>query len=239
MKYEQGKKITDNCQFKKGKKYMDKYEDMFEFSHIGETGSPYFKDEGQGYDASESEYNCIGFACNDFYEAIEVTPELPAEGLVVHKKLGSIVYRTSKATGYGFSKYGTFENYNDSSTIWSFKHYPEDWRLPTPEEESKFIELLKKECERRGLYEDTKIKECLFQVNDPIINTGHYWLCKNSESVWNKNGCIFDKGKFAEPLEEKEEILEEKEETTTLDDKIKELIELGRSKGLKINVTFE
>ena len=78
MKYEKGKKITDNCQFKKGKKYMTDSEELFEFSHIGETGSPYFKDEGQGkvYHKEESEYNCIGFGTSDFYEAIEVQ-ELP------------------------------------------------------------------------------------------------------------------------------------------------------------------
>ena len=72
MKYEKGKKITDNCQFKKGKKYISEYDSVFTFSHIGEDGGKYFKDEGQDYYyKKESEYNCIGFGTTDFYEAIE------------------------------------------------------------------------------------------------------------------------------------------------------------------------
>ena len=232
MKYEKGKKITDNCQFKKGNKYIFGSGGVFEFSHIGKSGSPYFIDEGQGYYASEKEYGCIGFASTDFYEAIEVTPELPAEGLVVYKESSTIVYRTGQSTGYGFFNDGTFENYNDNNdcTTWNFKNFPEEWRPATLEEELKFTELLKKECERRGLYRDTKVKECVFHGNNPNVNKFSYCSCKTLESVWNTNGCIFYKGKFAEPLEEK---------PTPLDDKIKELIELGRSKGLKINVTFE
>ena len=234
MKYEKGKKITDNCQFKKGKKYMDEYENMFEFSHIGENSKPYFKDEGQGYYTDEDEYNCVGFACTDFYEAIEVTSELPEEGLVVSKGTKAIIYRTGQDKGYGFypnAGYDLSENYN-------FDIMPQLWRPATPEEESKFIELLKKECERRGLYDDTKIKAHA-NNNTKGCNYGDYNAVYAADSAWNKNGCIFEEGKFAEPLEEKEEILGEKEEATNLDDKIKELIELGRSKGLKINVTFE
>ena len=225
MKYEKGKKITDVCQFKKGKKYISECGVVFEFSHIGEMGTKYFKDEGQGYGITESEYNCIGFIWTNFYEAIEVAPELPNEGLVVHKELGSIIYRTGWNLGYGFEN----GNYYIRNT-WTFGTTPKAWRPATAEEKSKFIKLLKEECERRGLFIDTKIKECLFPENSNKINTGYYVPCENLESVWNRNGCIFHKGKFAEPLEEEEEILEEK---------IKELIELGKSKGLKINVTFK
>ena len=228
MKYEFGKKITDNCQFKKGKKYVSQSGVLFEFSHIGENGSPYFKDEGQGVStARENEYNCIGFNKGvNFYEAIEVAPELPAEGLVVRKNTKTIIYRTGQSKGYGFNKDGVY----DTGDNWTFGIAPEVWRPATLEEELKFTELLKKECERRGLYEDTKIKECLIHGNDSNVNKGFYGLVETSYTIWNKNGCIFEEGKFAEPLEE---------ENTTLDDKIKELIELGKSKGLKVNVTFE
>ena len=223
MKYEKGKKITDNCQFKKGKKYISNLDEVFEFSHIGETGSPYFKSEGKRYLKAESEYNCIGFHRGVFYEAIEVQ-ELPDEGLVASKTGMNLVYRTGKTSGYGFSlEY--YRNHKD----WSFISNPKLWRPATKEEEAKFIELLKKECERRGLFEDTKIKEHADNVPVGYLNKGEYLTCFGLDSAWNKNGCIFHKGEFAEPLEE----------TTTLSDKITELIELGRSKGLKINVTIE
>jgi hypothetical protein len=78
MKYKKGKKITDKCQFKKGKKYLCGNDELFEFSHIGECGNPYFKDEGQSpYLKTKSEYNCIGFSFRiSFYEAIEVAKTL-------------------------------------------------------------------------------------------------------------------------------------------------------------------
>ena len=221
MKYEKGKKITDDCQFSKGRKYITAFGELFEFSHLGKGGDKYFRLEGYDYMKIATEYNST-----DFYEAIEVTPELPDEGLVVHKTSGAIIYRTGKETGYGFGYMGY--NIDDD---WTFDTVPEDWRPATPEEELKFTELLKEECERRGLYEDTKIKECLIHGNKHGVNTGYFDSCESSYRVWNKNGCIFNEGKFAEPLEE--------EETTTLDAKIKELIEWGKSKGLKVNVTFE
>lgn len=45
MKYKKGKKITDDYQFKKGKKYVVEHDEVFEFSHIGEDGGIYFKTE--------------------------------------------------------------------------------------------------------------------------------------------------------------------------------------------------
>ena len=76
MKYEKGKKITDVSQFNKGQKYIFGGGEVFEFSHIGKSGNPYFIDEGQGYCAIEDECNCIGFLMSNFYEAIEVTTTL-------------------------------------------------------------------------------------------------------------------------------------------------------------------
>ena len=158
-----------------------------------------------------------------------LTPELPAEGLVVYKENENcIIYRTGNGTGYGF-KYGRYKTVEDenSNERWSFKSYPEKWRPATPEEATKFNELLKKECERRGLYEDTKIKA---HANDfKASNLGDYESLFDVCVAYNKNGCIFQDGKFAEPLAEDQ----------TLDTKIKELIKLGKEKGLKINVTFE
>ena len=220
MKYEKGKKITDNCQFKKGKKYISQGGLLFTFSHISGDGGKYFKDEGQGFTSDKSEYNCIGFDDTNFYEAIE---KLPDEGLVVYKEEDVIIYRTGEKTGYGFSR-GKYKHDSD----WSFGVNQKVWRAATEEEEDKFIELLKKECERRGLFEDTKIKASAHGGTNNI-NRFKFRITTALDSAYNKNGCIFHKGKFAEPLEE----------TTTLSDKITELIELGRSKGLKINVTIE
>ena len=219
MKYEKGKKITDDCQFKKGEKYISKYGEVFEFSHIGKSGDKYFKLDGYDYMKIVTEYNST-----DFYEAIEATPELPTEGLVVHKKSGAIIYRTGEESGYGF-EHGDYYIRNH----WTFGAFPEEWRPATPGEERKFIELLKKECERRGLCEDTKIKA---HANNNIesYNNRVYRTLYTAYIAWNTNGCIFHNGKFAKPLEE---------ENTTIDAKIKELIEWGKSKGLKVNVTFE
>ena len=204
MKYEKGKKITDNCQFKKGRKYMTDSGEVFEFSHIGENGAPYFKDEGQAYYASEREYNCIGFSTTKFYEAIEVQ-ELPDEGLVVSKSSKAIIYKTGEETGYGFYPISGY----DVCQVYNFKHSPENWRKATPGEETKFIELLQKECERRGLHEDTKIKAHVGEVENNELNKGIYVPVFQSTYAWSKNGRIFKDGKFAEPLEEEETAIEE------------------------------
>ena len=268
MKYEKGKKITDNYQFKKGRKYMTDSGEVFEFSHIGENGAPYFKDEGQAYYASEKEYNCIGFDTTDFYEAIEVQ-ELPDEGLVVYKENGTIVYRTGKGTGYGFFNYRSFKIVEDNDYIgtWTFEDFPENWRQATPEEETKFIDLLRKECERRWLFKDTKIKSHA-SGNMLNLNSGNFRAGFDVDLAYNKNGLIFKDGKFAEPLEEDSEIeaievngkeylteeallqrfkekgfglykIEEREKEINLTDEALKLQELAKNKGFKLVLTFE
>lgn len=130
--------------------------------------------------------------------------QLPEEGLLVHKE-GTIVYRTGKRTGYGFDSNEDYEilNSEDCDKVgWTFNNFPEEWRKANKQEEEKFIEMLKKECDKRGLFEDTKLSECGINNSTGAVNKGIYGVTLTSHEAWNKNGQIFYRGKFATPLKE-------------------------------------
>lgn len=82
---------------------------------------------------------------------------------------------------------------------------PEMWREATKEEVKKFFEshLIKIYGED---WIDVKVKECLHFKDEPKVNTGGFKVCivKTYEGwkVWNKNGCLFKGGEWAEVLEE-------------------------------------
>ena len=146
--------------------------------------------------------------------------ELPDVGLVVADD-GSLIYRTGKKSGYGFNR-GKYENYD----FWTFKSRPHDWRKATLAEKEQFIELLKKEAERRGLHADAKLKTCLANGENPKNNNG-YTVNFLPYSAWNKNGRIFHNGEWAEPL------------GNDLSEQIEELKEKAKELNLKITVTIE
>ena len=157
----------------------------------------------------------------DQYERWTEKNNLPDVGLVVTNN-GSIIYRTGNKSGYGFTC-GIYE----TSDFWTFKSRPHDWRKATQEEEQKFIELLKKEAERRGLGEDSKIKECLFGTPINSTNKNNFQPDFTLREAWNKNGCIFQYGEWAEPLK------------NDLSEQIDELKEKAKELNLKITVTIE
>lgn len=126
--------------------------------------------------------------------------ELPEEGLLVSER-GALIYRTGESSGYGF--YGDYVNDND----WSFIELPKVWRKATKQEEEKFIEMLKIECEKRGLYEDTKIEKHADGTSLTFPDRMEYEPTFNSKAGWNKNGQIFYKGKFATPRKQEETTL--------------------------------
>lgn len=127
--------------------------------------------------------------------------QLPEEGLLVSKN-GTIVYRTGELSGYGFYSNGNYENLDGELGEWTFDGYIVQWRKATKQEEEKFIEMLKKECEKRGLFEDTKLSECGINNSVGAVNKGIYGVTLTSHEAWNKNGRIFYKGEFAKPLKE-------------------------------------
>lgn len=123
--------------------------------------------------------------------------QLPEEGLLV-SKFGTLAYRLSGSLGYGFS-HGQQSCYLFNNK-WRFS-LDNHWKPATLEQEEEFVEMLKKECERRGLYEDTKI-EAHVQGYGEYLNTNHFYPNANLKAIYNKNGQIFYKGKFATPLKE-------------------------------------
>lgn len=80
-----------------------------------------------------------------------------------------------------------------------------EWREATKEQVLKFF--AKHLIERYGEdWRDVKVKECLHFKDEPKVNTGFYstYIRKSSNEwrVWNKNGCLFKDGKWAEVLGE-------------------------------------
>lgn len=130
-------------------------------------------------------------------EPVEVKQELPENGLLVHES-GSIIYRTSLMGGFGFDFLGEYIP-NDN---WTFALTPNDWHTATPQEQDKFIKLLEAEAEKRGLWENTKIKGHADNTLSYQVNEGEWDAIFHLTSAWNKNGQIFHKGTWAEPLYE-------------------------------------
>lgn len=97
---------------------------------------------------------------------------------------------------------GNYENLDGELGEWTFDGYIAQWRKATKQEEEIFIEMLKKECESRGLYEDTKIEKHADGTSLTFPDRLEYEPAFNSKKGWNKNGQIFYKGKFATPRKE-------------------------------------
>lgn len=131
-----------------------------------------------------------------------LSKKLPEEGLLVSRS-GSLVYRLSGDSGYGF----TFSRQSEYClSNWGFSVYGY-WQPATLEQEERFIEMIKKECESRGLFEDTKIEyHAKDSASQGLLNQGVYSWESNCKKVWNKNGVIFYKGNFATPRKEKSDL---------------------------------
>ncbi len=124
-----------------------------------------------------------------------IKKELPESGLLV-SKLGCLIYRIGEDIGYGFDSRGVFSNYD----TWSFIVFPKHWKPATPEDESKFVKLLKAEAEKRGLGVDAKIKGHADNTLRYPMNDGKWNAMFNLTSGNNKNGRIFHNGIWAQPL---------------------------------------
>lgn len=135
---------------------------------------------------------------NELHVLEPLKEQLPEEGVLVND-FGSLVYKLPDGSGYGFA-FG-----NQSDYLFN-KHWGFDadglWKPATEEQEKKFVEMLKIECESRGLYEDTKIENHADGTSLTFPDRLEYEPAFNSEKAWNKNGQIFYKGKFATPRKE-------------------------------------
>lgn len=133
----------------------------------------------------------------DKYELKHFQPikkELPESGLLVCNN-GVIAYRLEGEKGFGFD-----ENDFLNNEYWSFETDPKVWRAATPEEEAKFIKLLKAEAEKRGLGVDAKIKG--HADGTPLRDPDYMGVTPGFklDMGWNKNGKIFYNGIWAQPL---------------------------------------
>lgn len=163
-------------------------------------------------------------------ELYMLKPVLPEEGLLV-SNVGSLVYKLSDGSGYGFSYNDDFRYYFNKD--WSFETNPKQWSKATKEDREKFVKLLKKECKKRGLFEDTKIEKHANGSTLSFSAQTEFTPSFNSMQAWNKNGLIFYKGKFATPLKEESTL----EQVTNIPDvmyspilaKIEHINDLGKS----------
>lgn len=134
---------------------------------------------------------------DELYMLEPIKEKLPEEGLLVHKDC-SLVYKLSDGSGYGFFL-GRQSNYS-SDNSWNFSS-ADNWKPATPDQKKKFVEMLKIECEKRELFEDTNI-EAHADGSGAFLNTNAFKPSAITTEIYNKNGQIFHKGKFATPLEE-------------------------------------
>lgn len=110
-----------------------------------------------------------------------------------------VISRTEYGKNLGFTNLGDAFRYDLRCSI------PLAWREATEEEVVKFFEryLIKRYGED---WIDVKVKECLHFKDGSKVNTGGFKVCivKTYEGwkVWNKNGCLFKGGGWAEVLEE-------------------------------------
>lgn len=105
-----------------------------------------------------------------------------------------VINRKGDEGNYGFNPDGEFQ-YGLCCSI------ADEWQeIP----ESEAIALLEKECVKRygDGWRDVKIKESIYYDTNTPINSGRFVDYILSHAIWNRNGCIFYNGKWAEKLEE-------------------------------------
>jgi|SRR5690554_6207739 len=158
-----------------------------------------YQKEFEEYAKNKYPHRRLNFSIGEEFLEHKFPKELPKEGLLVGKA-GSLVYKLSDGSGYGFGLGKQFMYFFNSNWDFSIDGY---WKPATPEQEKKFIEMLKKESESRGLYEDTKIENHADGTSLIEADCMEVTPRFSSTSGYNKNGQIFYKGKFATPRKEK------------------------------------
>jgi predicted transcriptional regulator len=191
------------------------------YNDNGEKRKVVYKHDKLQEVVAEINHEHIDVFDNSQYEEWTEESELPSAGLLVSEN-EILIYRTGEKNGYGFNSDKEWDKGK-----WSFKSIPHKWRPATQEEEEKFIKLLKKEAERRGLFAATKIKECLIYNQSDVVNKNNFEPREFMDMIWNQHGCIFDSGEWTEPLEDE------------LSLQIEQLKQKAKELNLKITVTIE
>jgi hypothetical protein len=91
--------------------------------------------------------------------------------------------------------------------------------LMTPQE---IESMLWKEAEKRGIGKDTKLEECILYGKGKLNVWYHVEYNQVSDILFNNYGCIYNKGRWAIPLDPNKEI---KETISRLEKELKELKE--------------
>lgn len=180
-------------------KYEDiKVGDKFRFKDYKETVIAKI-DEYKAIVTADKNNHTTAWAENELKDFEPLKEELPEEGLLVSKS-GSLVYKLSDGSGYGFVFGNQFAYCFDKG--WEF-NAKDRWKPATPKQEEKFIKMLKKECEKRGLFEDTKIEKDADGDSISFYNFVEFTPVFTLTGGYNKNGRIFHKGNFSTPRKEK------------------------------------
>ena len=134
------------------------------------------------------------------YEIVKSEFKLEVGKDYIHVAVGSLIINRS----------GDINNLGFIKNRYSFRRSmlcdnPKVWRKATKEEVVSFFE--KHLIERYGEdWKNVKVKNCMYWKENEGMNTGIFTIeirkDQNTWRVWNKNGCLFYKGKWAEVLEE-------------------------------------
>lgn len=127
--------------------------------------------------------------------------ELVKGQLYVNSDNGAKFVYTGGFFGYGFS---SLNEYHNNAKL-SFKRDPQNWKEPTPEQQSEFKMLITQECYKR--FEQGDVVKCLKDEDLTIIDLTYYYVFSEG-CVWYKNGNteikVFENGVFAEVVKEEE-----------------------------------
>jgi hypothetical protein len=127
------------------------------------------------------------------------------DGIFLFDGTFSINYGDKRPNGHGTNCNDWFDG--DDGIGWSMIGIKEATN-------KEVIYALRKEAERRfgNDWKNAKIKKCLFHKDNALTNNGCFMVSESTEQLWNRNGNIFNNGKWAEPIKEepiKEVTLEE------------------------------
>lgn len=133
----------------------------------------------------------------------ETNPEPKFKAWEAYKSSGSSIVICTKdhnelLYGYGVNCIGEF--IEDDKVPWG-----KEYQKATPEETES---MLKKACEIWGGedWENVKIKKPISGLNGDCYNQDDCKVDIDTVEIWNNNGCIMHKGKWAEKLEEQTEL---------------------------------
>jgi len=122
-----------------------------------------------------------------------------------YKNIGDVIYCITKIDDkkiYAFGRDYSGSWWDDGE--WADAKLDPNRELATKEE---IEEMLWKEAEKRGIKKDTKIEKRLHE-SPRSTNYGIFTACyqEKKDRLWNFNGVVYDKGKWATPLNENKEI---------------------------------